>query len=129
MSEEEKKEETKEVNKLEKLKESVLKETPQQQIEILINKAKAHITSVKEFVLKYHGKPNYNPYTWLRDKGFTAAETMLKNPGLFNSSDVITILNKVLQVKAEPPVVMHEPIMERAELNKQIEKDKENKKK
>lgn len=101
----------------------------QSEFETLVNKAKAHIASVKEQVLKYTGKINHNPYLWLKTRGFTKAEEMIANIETYKQSDVVATLTALLSIKAEAPLVINPPIMDRKELNDKIEKEKEAKKK
>lgn len=94
-------------------------------ISILINKATVHINNVKEYVLKWTGKPNHNPYLWLKNKGFTLAESMVKNPENYKPIDLKITLTNILSIKAEAPLVMSSSIIDRKELNAELEAKKQ----
>lgn len=101
-------------------------ETKQEEsLETLISKAKVHILNVKEQVLKYTGKVGYNPYVWLKDKGFTKAELMITNPEVFSNIDLKIHLTSILSIKAEPPTIIPPPILDRQELNEKFLKERE----
>lgn len=96
-------ERTKEVTKP---KEETKQET-KESLKDLLFRAEEHVKEVKSNVLKYTGKVGYNPFVWLRDNNFSLAETILKDPGFYDESTIRTILTRVLNTKAQPPVAFN----------------------
>lgn len=86
------------------------KEISKTDIKLLLVKAKNHIDSVKAELLKYAGKVGHNPYLWLKINNLTLAEEILKSPQSFEDATIINILTKVLNTKAEQPI-MNSPII------------------
>lgn len=111
------KEEKKSSDKLDELKAKILSEN-KPNIKVLIAKAVDHIASVKSEVLKYAGKPGHNPYIWLKLNNFNLAEDIIKSPASFDEVTINTILTKVLNIKAEPPVVNNPLIPSARQVNK-----------
>lgn len=111
------KEEKQSSSKLDELKAKVLSEN-KPNIKVLIAKVTDHIASVKSEVLKYAGKPGHNPYVWLKINNFNLAENIIKSPASFDEVTVTTILTKVLNTNAEPPVVGNPLIPSARQVNK-----------